>query len=125
MFYDNGTRRDEYKKKYLFFDTVVGTVNLYALDCPGFRSRWRQVFLYPSGKTLGATQPPVQRVSLRYLGRSVALTTRPHLAARLKKEKSYISTPLSRPVIWRTLRLTHSCYGYSYGRFNLLSVRLK
>ena len=52
----------------------------------------------PSRPALGPTQPPVQRVpglSRGQSGLSVALTTHPHLAPRLKKEYSHTYTPPS------------------------------
>ena len=54
--------------------------------------------LFPSYQTGPGAHPDsytmdTGSLSLGYSGRSVALTTHPHLAPRLKKEWSYTSTP--------------------------------
>jgi len=74
----------------------VGIATRYGLDGPEIESRWGRDFPQPSTPTLGPTQPPVQWVpglyrGLKRPGRGV--DQQPHLAPRLKKEYSYISTP--------------------------------
>jgi hypothetical protein len=71
-------------------DSSVGIATRYGLDGPGIESQWGRDFPHPSRPALGPTQPPIQWVSALfswgYSGRSVALTTHPHLAQRLKEE---------------------------------------
>jgi len=77
-------------------DTSVGIATRYGLDGPEIESRWRRDFPHLSRTALGPNQPRVQWVlglSRVWNRRSVELTTHPHLAPRLKKEKIYISTP--------------------------------
>ena len=77
-------------------DSAVSIATRYELDGQGIESRWARDFPHPSRPTLGPTQPPIQLITGLSRGlssRGVALTTHPHLAPRLKKEKSYTSTP--------------------------------
>jgi hypothetical protein len=77
-------------------DSSVGITTFYRLDRPGIESRWGRGFPLLSRPTLGTTKPPmpgVQGFSRAYSGRTVALTTDPHPAPRLKKEYSYTVTP--------------------------------
>jgi hypothetical protein len=76
--------------QYLYIcdrDSSVGTATCYGLESPGFESRWRQDFSIP-----GMTCPGAHQASCT-LGTESHLTTHSHLAARLKKEQSYTSTP--------------------------------
>ena len=46
--------------QYLYIcdrDSSVGIATPYGLERPGFESRWRQVFPYPTRPVLGPTQP--------------------------------------------------------------------
>jgi hypothetical protein len=70
-------------------DSSVGIVTRYGLDGPGIESRCEQDFQHPSRPALGSAQPSIQwvpRLSRRYSGRCVALTTQLDLVPRLKKE---------------------------------------
>jgi len=51
---------------------VSGIATTYELDGPGIESRSRHHFPYPSGPTLGPTQPPVQWVPFIILGGKAA-----------------------------------------------------
>ena len=77
-------------------DSSVGIATRYGLDGPGIESRLGQDFPQPSSPALGPTQPPIQWVPglsgrVKRPGRGVDHPR--HLAARLKKEYSYTSTP--------------------------------
>ena len=70
-------------------DSAVGIAIRYGLDDLGIESRWEARFsvpvqtgpeAYPASYTMGTCS------SQGSSGRSVALTTHPHLAPRLKKE---------------------------------------
>ena len=72
-------------------DRAVGIVTRYGLEGPRIESRWGRDFPHPPRPALGPTQPPVQGVpGVKRPGRGVDQP--PHLAPRLKKEKSYTST---------------------------------
>ena len=70
---------------------IIIMATRYGLESPGIKSRWRRAVPCPSRPALGHTQPPAQWVPVQDY---VALTTHPTLAPGLKKEQSYISTPL-------------------------------
>jgi hypothetical protein len=76
-------------------DSSVGTATGYGLDGPGFKSRCGLDFTHPSRPAVGPTQPLIEWIPGIFRGlsvRGVAVTTRPHLARRLKKRRSYTST---------------------------------
>jgi hypothetical protein len=80
-------------------DSSVGIATRYGLDGPVIESWCRRDFPHPSRPALGPNQPPTQWVpglfpGSKAAGGGVASTTHPHLAQRLKKEKSYTYTPL-------------------------------
>ena len=82
--------------KYVSRDSSVGTATRYGLDGPGFESRRRRDFPHPSRPALGPTQPHIKWLpgllpGVKLPGRGVDHPT--NLAARLKKEWSYDSTP--------------------------------
>jgi len=75
---------------------AVGIATRYWLNGPVIECRWGRDFPHPSRPALRPTQSPIQwlpGISRGQSGRGVTLTTHPHLAPRLKKEKSYTSTP--------------------------------
>jgi len=75
-------------------DSVVGTATRYGLDSPGIEFRLGRDFLHLSRQTLGPTRLPIQWVPILFLGEGdVALTTHLHLAPRLRKLYSNMSTP--------------------------------
>jgi len=79
---------------------VVRIEARHGLNSPGIESRWGARFsaLVRTGQDLAPTQFPVLWVPGHYrrqCGRVVVLTTHPHLAPRLKKEKCYTSYSLS------------------------------
>ena len=71
-------------------DNSVGVATRYGLDGPRDRILARARFSQPSRPTLGPTQPSVQWAPGLFPGAkggwSVALTSHPHVAIRLKKE---------------------------------------
>jgi len=71
-------------------DISVGIATRYGLDGPGIESRWGLDLPHPSRRDMGPTQPLIPcTVSVPWVkrpGRGVALTTRPHIAPRSKKE---------------------------------------
>jgi hypothetical protein len=70
------------------WDNVVCIATCYCLDGPGIES-WRKWDVpHPASYITGT-----RSFSWGYSGRSMALTTHPHLAPKLKKEWSYTSTP--------------------------------
>jgi len=67
----------------------------YGLDGPGIESRWGTRLSAPVQTCPGAHQASctiVPGLSWGQSGRGVVLTTHPHLAPKLRKEQSYIST---------------------------------
>ena len=78
-------------------DSAVGIATRYGLDGPGIESRWgREIFRTCPDRPWGPSSP--LHIGYRDItegsDRTVALTTQPHLAPRLKKEHSYTSTRL-------------------------------
>ena len=93
------------KSVYLIF-LWPGMTAPYGLDGPGIESRWVRDCSYPPRTAPGAhsascTMGTVPSLSRDQSGLGVALTARPHLEPRLKKEQSYNSPsgPSSR-VLW-------------------------
>ena len=77
---------------------VVGIATRYGLEGPGIESRWGQDFPHLSRPAPRPTQPPGQRVpglSRGQGGRSVVLTTHPHLVCRgsRKRVELYLYSP--------------------------------
>ena len=74
---------------------ILGIPTHYGLDGPGIESRRGRDFLHLTRLAVRPTQPPLQWVpgfpGVKWPGRGVDHP--PHLAPRLRKEKSYTSTP--------------------------------
>ena len=68
-------------------DCSVGMATCYGLDGPGIESRWGRDFPHQASYTMGMGSMPGVNRPVR------GVDSPPHLAPRLKKEKSYISTP--------------------------------
>jgi len=87
----------------------AGITTNYGLDGMRIESLWRRDILHPSTPPSGPTQPPEQSstgsLSWRYSGRRVTLTTHPHLAPKLKKNRA---TPLL--PIWAFVGCYRVCF---------------
>jgi len=84
-------------------DSSAGLATRYGLDGPRIEPRCGRYFPHASRPALGPTQTPIKWVLglfPRVKRPGGGVDHPPHLAARLKKEKSYISTP---PLVLRGL----------------------
>jgi len=95
--------------------SAVCIATQYGLGGPGIETRWgRRKFPQPWRLALGPTQPSRQWVpdlSRGWSGRGVALTPKPHLAPRLRKEMIYPSTPFF--VACSKVNFTFTAFYYS------------
>ena len=90
-------------------DSSVGITTRYGLEFWGIESRYRATYYAHVQKGHGANQPTVHWVpclSTGYRVQSVSLTTHFHLAPRLKKEYSYISTFVWDFVVYSRVKIT-------------------
>jgi hypothetical protein len=67
-------------------DSVVGIATRYGLDDLAIKSSWGEVLLTAPGPYPSSCKMGTGSISRGQSGRGMALTTRPHLAPRLKKE---------------------------------------
>ena len=76
-------------------DNVVGIATRYGLDGPGIEIRWGRDLARRSRKNFRPTHSPYNEYKVIPEGKAPGrgVDTHPHLAPKLKKEKSYTSTP--------------------------------